>query len=76
MGHHVGDVSRDYYRSKQEEQQWKTGRDPIQLLADHLPGQNLDQIYAEVKAEIDQGVQFALAAPYPNVDKVGQDVYA
>ena len=28
-GHHVGDVSREYYRSKQEEQQWKTERDPI-----------------------------------------------
>jgi pyruvate dehydrogenase E1 component alpha subunit len=82
MGHHVGDVSREYYRSKQEEQQWKTDRDPIQLLADHLTAQNLadrgalDQIHAEVKAEIDRGVQFALAAPYPNVDKVGQDVYA
>ena len=76
MGHHVGDVSREYYRSKQEEQQWKTDRDPIKLLADHLTGHNLDQIHAEVKAEIDKGVQFALAAPYPNVDKVGQDVYA
>src|ERR1700694_3356474 len=49
MGHHVGDVSREYYRSKQEEQQWKTDRDPIKLLADHLTGHNLDQIHAEVK---------------------------
>ena len=24
MGHHVGDISREYYRSKQEEQTWKT----------------------------------------------------
>ena len=82
MGHHVGDVSRDYYRSKQEEQQWKTDRDPIKLLADSLTSRNLadrpalDQIHAEVKAEIDQAVQFALAAPYPNIDKVAQDVYA
>ena len=36
----------------------------------------LDQIHAEVKAEIDSAVQFALAAPYPSVDKVEQDVYA
>ena len=76
MGHHVGDVSREYYRSKQEEQQWKTNRDPIQLLANSLSGHNLDQIHAEVKAEIEKGVQFALAAAYPSVDKVGQDVYA
>src|ERR1700680_4782504 len=27
-GHHVGDVSREYYRAKQEEQEWKGERDP------------------------------------------------
>src|SRR2546428_7907619 len=31
MGHHVGDISREYYRSKQEEQMWKTERDPVTL---------------------------------------------
>jgi pyruvate dehydrogenase E1 component alpha subunit len=81
-GHHVGDVSRDYYRSKQEEQQWKTERDPIQILGDWLIKEKmadrarLDAIQAEVKAGIDQAVQFAVAAPYPAVDKVQQDVYA
>jgi pyruvate dehydrogenase E1 component alpha subunit len=78
-GHHVGDVSRDYYRSKQEEQTWKAERDPIQMLARWLAAQNsgdLDPIQAEVKSEIERAVQFALAAPYPSVDKVEQDVYA
>ena len=28
-GHHVGDIAREYYRSKQEEQTWKTDRDPV-----------------------------------------------
>src|SRR5678809_537679 len=28
-GHHVGDIAREYYRSKQEEQTWKTERDPV-----------------------------------------------
>ncbi len=28
-GHHVGDINREYYRSKAEEQTWKTERDPI-----------------------------------------------
>ena len=31
MGHHVGDVNREYYRSKKEEQMWKTERDPVKL---------------------------------------------
>ncbi len=28
-GHHVGDINREYYRSKDEEALWKTERDPI-----------------------------------------------
>jgi acetoin:2,6-dichlorophenolindophenol oxidoreductase subunit alpha len=80
-GHHVGDVSRDYYRPKQEEQRWKGERDPLKilegwLLARSLPTANLEAIRAEVKAEVDEAVQFAIASPYPAVDKVGQDVYA
>ena len=82
MGHHVGDISREYYRSKQEEQSWKSQRDPIKVAAEAILAQNiaglsaLDQIQSEVKAEIEKAVQFAMAAPYPNVDKVEQDVYA
>jgi acetoin:2,6-dichlorophenolindophenol oxidoreductase subunit alpha len=82
MGHHVGDISREYYRSKQEEQKWKTERDPIKLLADWLVSQKvversrLDEIQAEVKSEVDKAVQFAIAAPYPTPDKVDQDIYA
>jgi acetoin:2,6-dichlorophenolindophenol oxidoreductase subunit alpha len=81
-GHHVGDINREYYRSKQEEQTWKSERDPIKVITAAILSQNiagqaaLDQIQAEVKAEIDKAVQFAMAAPYPNVDKVEQDVYA
>jgi len=82
LGHHVGDVNREYYRSKQEEQKWKTERDPVKLLSDWLTSQNvaeraqLNQIEAEVKAEVDKAVQFAIAAPYPAQDKVDQDIYA
>ena len=82
MGHHVGDVNREYYRSKKEEQMWKTERDPVKLFADWLTAQNLadrarlDQIQAEVQSEVDKAVEFAVAAPYPNADKVDQDVYA
>ena len=82
MGHHVGDVNREYYRPKKEEQMWKTERDPVKLFADWLTAQNLadrarlDQIQAEVQSEVDKAVEFAVAAPYPNADKVDQDVYA
>jgi pyruvate dehydrogenase E1 component alpha subunit len=82
LGHHVGDISREYYRSKQEEQMWKTQRDPITLFSDWLVKEKLadraqlDGIQKEVKAEVDRAVQFATAAPYPSPDKVDQDVYA
>jgi TPP-dependent pyruvate/acetoin dehydrogenase alpha subunit len=81
-GHHVGDINREYYRSKQEEQEWKTKRDPIRLLADWLMGQQLadsttlDRIEAEVRAEMQSAVDFAVSAPYPGPDEVDQDVYA
>jgi TPP-dependent pyruvate/acetoin dehydrogenase alpha subunit len=81
-GHHVGDVNREYYRSKQEEQMWKTDRDPVKMFAEWLTNENLvdrarlDQIQAEIQSEIDKAVAFAIASPYPDVDKVDQDVYA
>ncbi len=81
-GHHVGDINREYYRSKQEEQQWKTDRDPLKLLAGWLIAQGLaDQgaltkMQDEIQSEMDAAVQFATAAPYPPVEEVDQDVYA
>jgi pyruvate dehydrogenase E1 component alpha subunit len=32
-GHHVGDIDRSYYRSKEEEERWKSRRDPLKILA-------------------------------------------
>jgi len=81
-GHHVGDVSREYYRAKQEEQEWKAQRDPIAvftkwLLDEKLATQSqLDEIQSQAKSDIDAAVAFALQAPFPEVDKVGEDVYA
>ena len=81
-GHHVGDINRDYYRSKQEEQFWKNERDPIRLQANWLIAQgyaspaSLEQITAEARAEMEAAVKFAIAAPYPSTDQVQQDVYA
>ncbi|HTS34916.1 MAG TPA: thiamine pyrophosphate-dependent dehydrogenase E1 component subunit alpha [Candidatus Solibacter sp.] len=81
-GHHVGDINREYYRSKKEEQHWKTERDPIQLhakwLVDHgfADAATLERVSAEARAEMQAAVQFAVNAPYPSTDQVAQDVYA
>jgi pyruvate dehydrogenase E1 component alpha subunit len=81
-GHHVGDINREYYRSKKEEQTWKSERDPVKLFADWLIQQkvadrkDLDKMQVEIKAEVDKAVEFAIAAPYPGADKVDQDIYA
>jgi TPP-dependent pyruvate/acetoin dehydrogenase alpha subunit len=81
-GHHVGDINRTYYRSKEEEQEWRENRDPLKLLEEKLVSQNLtdqvilERIRADVKAEVEAGVQFAIDAPYPQPGEVIEDVYA
>ena len=81
-GHHVGDIDRAYYRSKQEEQEWVVDRDPLKILENKLIEQGLtdqtvlDAIRADVKAEIEAGVKFALDAPFPAVSEVTEDIYA
>jgi pyruvate dehydrogenase E1 component alpha subunit len=81
-GHHVGDINRTYYRSKEEEQRWMTERDPIAIHGAWLMEQNfadaslLKQIEAEVASELEAAVQSALAAPYPTLDQVEKDIYA
>jgi TPP-dependent pyruvate/acetoin dehydrogenase alpha subunit len=81
-GHHVGDIQRSYYRSKEEEQQWMTQSDPLNLLSTWLLEQHLadsktlEPIEQRVRTEVAAGVEFALAAPYPEPGEVDQDVYA
>jgi pyruvate dehydrogenase E1 component alpha subunit len=81
-GHHVGDIQRTYYRSREEEDYWKTERDPITLLGTWLKEQSLaadvdlEHIRAETQREVEAGVQFALDAPFPDGSEVEQHVYA
>ena len=81
-GHHVGDVAREYYRSKQEEQRWMTERDPIALhsqwlLAEGLVDETtLERIRHDLTVEMDAAVEFAVNAPYPDPSRVEEDVYA
>ena len=80
-GHHVGDINRSYYRSKKEEEEWKK-RDPLKLVTARLrerkiaDEKGLAEIDKEVQREIDDGVKFALEAPYPEATEVDQHVYA
>ena len=81
-GHHVGDIDRSYYRSKKEEEDWKTQRDPVKLLVEWLQKNKLadcnllQSIENEISGEIITAVNFALTAPYPAADEVDQHVYA
>jgi len=81
-GHHVGDVDRAYYRSKDEEQHWRNERDPLDLFAETLKRDGtadegeLEVVEKEVRAEIESGVEAALDAPYPPGEEVDTDVYA
>jgi len=81
-GHHVGDVNREYYRPKSEEQRWMTERDPITNLQKRLVEEgfakqaDFERIQADVEEETRKAVEFALAAPYPGPSEVDQDVYA
>ncbi len=82
MGHHVGDVNRAYYRSRDEEQRWRAERDPITILAAWLSAEklagpsDLQRVEQQVRAAIAAGLQAALEAPYPDPGEVTQDVYA
>jgi pyruvate dehydrogenase E1 component alpha subunit len=82
FGHHVGDINREYYRSKEEEEEWRTNRDPIKKLADWLKDDRnvqvslMEEIEARAQNEIASGVEFAINAPYPDLSEVNTNVYA
>jgi len=75
------DINREYYRSKAEEQTWKTDRDPIANFKKWLLAQQiadaaaLDRMQAELESEMQKAVDFAIAAPTGS-GEVNEDVYA
>jgi TPP-dependent pyruvate/acetoin dehydrogenase alpha subunit len=80
-GHHVGDINREYYRTKEEELVWKTERDPITRFAAWLTREGiasedeLAAIQAEISADATAAVEYALAAKYPDESEVDQHVF-
>jgi pyruvate dehydrogenase E1 component alpha subunit len=81
LGHHVGDINRSYYRSPEEEKEWKTNHDPLKTLRAWLIAHQMsdagvfEQIEKDVQAEIEAAVEYALNAPYPEPGEVSQHVF-
>lgn len=81
-GHHVGDINREYYRAKEEEQDWKKNKDPITLFAKYLTKEGiadaaeLEAMQAEIRDEAKAAVEYALNAKYPDAVEVDMHVFA
>ncbi|MBK5933580.1 pyruvate dehydrogenase E1 component alpha subunit [Rhodovulum imhoffii] len=80
-GHHVGDINREYYRSKEEEREWKQNRDPIIKFRGWLVAQGvvsegeIDAMNAEIERDAAAAVEYALNASYPDVSEVDMHVF-
>ncbi|MHA7880245.1 MAG: thiamine pyrophosphate-dependent dehydrogenase E1 component subunit alpha [Saccharospirillum sp.] len=80
-GHHVGDINREYYRAKSEEQDWRDNRDPIIRMRSwiveqgHATEAELDAINDEVIKDAEAAVAYALDAPYPDISEVDMHVF-
>ncbi len=81
-GHHVGDINREYYRSKEEEKDWKQNRDPIVRFRSWLVDQGIASeeeikaMNAEIEKDATEAVAYAEAAKYPDAAEVDMHVYA
>ncbi|HEX7582372.1 MAG TPA: thiamine pyrophosphate-dependent dehydrogenase E1 component subunit alpha, partial [Gaiellaceae bacterium] len=81
-GHHVGDVDRAYYRSKDEEELWRSERDPLARFGAWLresgvaDADRLKALDDEARTLVEQGVKDALDAPFPDPSEVTDDVFA
>lgn len=80
-GHHVGDINREYYRTKDEEADWKANRDPIDNFGAWLSKQGvasedeLKNIRDDVHTDAEAAVAYALDAKYPDVSEVDMHVF-
>jgi pyruvate dehydrogenase E1 component alpha subunit len=81
LGHHVGDISREYYRPKEEELKWRNDHDPLKMLSSWLIENNLadagifEQIETSIQSEVQAAVEYALNAPFPAPEEVSKHVY-
>ncbi len=80
MGHYVGDPMT--YRTKEESEDWKQNNDPLDnfesnvVEASLLSADDLRELDAEVVALLEEAVEAARKAPFPQPEDVLSDVYA
>ena len=80
-GHHIGDINREYYRSKDEEKYWKEERDPITNFGEWLVKENisstaeLESLRNQVNQDAADAVAYALNASYPSSEEVDMHVF-
>jgi acetoin:2,6-dichlorophenolindophenol oxidoreductase subunit alpha len=72
-GHSRSDA-RDY-RTDEEEAEW-AARDPLLVLGTRLEQAALERLEADVRAELDDAVEFARSSPAPEPDEALDGVYA
>ena len=69
------------YRTDEEVEQWRK-KDPVDTFEARLAEQGIlspeaaQAVHAEAQAEVDAGIEFAEASPYPDPASVTEDVYA
>jgi TPP-dependent pyruvate/acetoin dehydrogenase alpha subunit len=81
-GHHMGDQGDTYgYRTQEEIEGWME-KCPIERFRNYLRAENLadaptlEKIDEDVQQVIDEAVEYAKEAPYPDPSEVFKDVYA
>ena len=80
-GHSEGDPPDAVYRAEEEVEEWKQ-KCPIKRFREKLLKEGIltedmvKRIDNETRVEVDEAVKFADAAPYPDVKKMLEDVYA
>jgi len=79
MGHWTGDPQT--YRTKEEVEEWKTGRDPIKMFRNKLlengdfTVEDLDKIENDAVKEADDAAEYAINSPEPDPASVMEDVF-
>lgn len=79
-GHSKSDAKK--YRTREEEMEWRTKRDPIARMKKVLVEEGImteeeaDQLEQQAKQEIEAAVEFAEKSPMPSLDTLEEDVYA